>query len=95
MLSPMTATWRRRGSSSRRRRTSRRRLLDQQRHEGERRHAHVDAVEIREHQQVLDTIDNKLIPQEQNAELRSALQDAREKVASHLNMARDIRSFLP
>jgi putative membrane protein len=55
--------------------------------------AYIDA-QVREHQQVLDTIDNDLLPQAQSADIKAALQQARDHVADHLKMAQDIQSSL-
>jgi len=46
----------------------------------------VDA-QVDEHQKVLELLNNKLIPQAQNQELKSMLEKVRTKVAGHLKMA--------
>jgi putative membrane protein len=46
------------------------------------------------HQQVLDTIDNDLLPQVQNAALKEQLTKERPVVASHLEMAKQLVSDL-
>jgi putative membrane protein len=48
-------------------------------------------AQVTEHAQVLDLLDNKLIPQAQNPDLRKALQDIRAKVENHLKMAETIQ----
>lgn len=49
-------------------------------------------AQITEHTKVLDLLDNKLIPNAQNAELRKTLQEIRTKVENHLSMAEKIQS---
>jgi putative membrane protein len=49
-------------------------------------------AQVMEHTKVLDLLDNKLIPNAQNAELRKTLQEIRAKVESHLTMAEKIQS---
>jgi putative membrane protein len=51
--------------------------------------------EVAYHQQVLDAIDNTLIPNAQNAELKALLEQTRPAIAAHLDMARSIQSKLP
>jgi putative membrane protein len=51
-------------------------------------------AQVKEHQQVLDSLDNKLIPNAKNAELKAFLQTIRTKVAHHLKMAQDIQGSL-
>jgi len=51
-------------------------------------------IQVREHQQVLDSLDNKLIPNAKNADLKSYLQKVRDKVADHLKQAKDIQASL-
>lgn len=51
-------------------------------------------AQVTEHQQLLDALDTKLISGAQNADLKTFLQKVREKVAGHLQMAKDIRSQL-
>ncbi|MDB4951608.1 MAG: hypothetical protein JWM27_4257 [Gemmatimonadetes bacterium] len=50
--------------------------------------------EVAYHQQVLDAIDQTLIPGAQNADLKKLLQDTRPAIAHHLEMARGIQSAL-
>ena len=51
-------------------------------------------AQVKQHQQVLDSLDNKLIPGAKNAELKAHLQTIRTKVAHHLKMAQDIQGSL-
>jgi putative membrane protein len=51
-------------------------------------------AQVDEHQKVLATLDDKLIPQAQNADLKSLLEKVRAKVASHLKMAQDVQASL-
>ncbi len=51
-------------------------------------------IQIKEHRDLLDTLDNKLIPQAKNGELKSSLQNARSKVESHLRAAEDVQRGL-
>lgn len=46
------------------------------------------------HQQVLNTLDQNLIPSVQNTDLKSFLQSTRDQIASHLKEAQDIQSGL-
>ena len=50
--------------------------------------------EVTMHQEVLDTLDNVLIPAAQNADLKTALQGARAKVAEHLEHAKTLQGKL-
>ena len=50
--------------------------------------------EVAYHQQVLDAIDKTLIPNAQNAELKSLLTQTRPAIAAHLKMAQDIQKSL-
>ncbi len=50
--------------------------------------------EVTYHQQVLDAIDNTLIPSAQNAELKALLEQTRPAIAAHLEMARQIQTSL-
>ncbi|HEX2093585.1 MAG TPA: DUF4142 domain-containing protein, partial [Longimicrobiaceae bacterium] len=50
--------------------------------------------EVAYHQQVLDAIDQTLIPGAQKAELKALLQQTRPAVAAHLQHAREIQSSL-
>jgi putative membrane protein len=52
--------------------------------------AYVD-TQVKEHQAVLDTIDQKLIPAANNADLRSYLGDVRPKIAKHLEHALELQ----
>ena len=54
---------------------------------------YIDA-QVKEHQSVLDALDNKLIPAAKNPDLKSFLQKQRDKVADHLKMAKDIQGSL-
>lgn len=56
-------------------------------------HAYIDA-QVKQHQQVLDTIDQKLLPQVKNADLKAMLDQIRPKIEHHLKMAQDIQSSL-
>jgi putative membrane protein len=55
--------------------------------------AYIDA-QVKEHTKVLDLLDNKLVPQAQNADLLKTLKEIRTKVASHLQEAQDIQASL-
>jgi putative membrane protein len=50
--------------------------------------------EVQYHQQVLDALDNTLIPGAQNAELKALLQQVRPNVAAHLERAKSIQGSL-
>lgn len=50
--------------------------------------------EVAYHQQVLDAIDNTLIPNAQNPELRSLLEQTRPVIEAHLNQARQLEGTL-
>ncbi|HEX8692653.1 MAG TPA: DUF4142 domain-containing protein [Longimicrobium sp.] len=50
--------------------------------------------EVQYHQQVLDAIDQTLIPSAQNAELKSLLQTVRPAVQAHLDRAKQIQGSL-
>jgi putative membrane protein len=50
--------------------------------------------EVEYHQTVLQAIDGTLIPNAQNAELKSLLQQVRPAVANHLQMAKDLQASL-
>jgi putative membrane protein len=52
------------------------------------------ANEVAFHQQVLDAIDSTLLPNAQNAELRSLIEQVRPAIAGHLEMARQIEASL-
>lgn len=51
-------------------------------------------AQIKEHQQVLDAIDQQLLPNAKNDELKAYLKEIRPTVASHLKDARDLESKL-
>jgi putative membrane protein len=55
--------------------------------------AYVDH-EVEYHQTVLDAIDQTLIPNAQNAELKALLQQTRPAVAAHLEMAKSLQTRL-
>ena len=48
-------------------------------------------LQVKEHKEVLDAIDNKLIPSAKNAQLKQALTDFRPKVQEHLQKAEDLQ----
>ena len=50
--------------------------------------------EVAYHQQVLDAIDKTLIPNAQNAELKTLLTQTRPAIEAHLKMAKDIQASL-
>jgi putative membrane protein len=50
--------------------------------------------EVEYHQAVLDALDNTLIPNAQNAELKSLLQTSRPAFVAHLEHAREVQSSL-
>ena len=52
------------------------------------------AHEITMHQNVLNTLDQTLIPNAQNAELKALLQKVRPLIESHLQMAQQIQTSL-
>jgi putative membrane protein len=51
-------------------------------------------AQVNNHQMVLDLLDNVLIPNAQNGELKKQLQDMKPIVEKHLTEARDIRQSL-
>lgn len=55
--------------------------------------AYMDS-QVKMHQQVLDLIDNKMIPAAKDADLKAELQAIRPKIAEHLKMASDIQAAL-
>ena len=55
--------------------------------------AYIDS-EVKIHQMVLDQLDQTLIPQSQNAEVKSLLQSARPTISAHLDRAKSIQSKL-
>jgi putative membrane protein len=55
--------------------------------------AYID-LQVKEHRDVLDSIDNKLIPNAKNAQLKSALEAFRPKVQEHLQKAQEIQQKL-
>jgi putative membrane protein len=52
-------------------------------------------AQLKDHQDVLDLMDSKLIPQARNPELKTALQATRAKVVEHIQMAKDLVASLP
>jgi putative membrane protein len=50
--------------------------------------------EVEYHQTVLDALDQTLIPNAQNAELKALLQQTRPAVAAHLDMAKNLQTQL-
>jgi putative membrane protein len=50
--------------------------------------------QVKEHQQVLDTIDRQLLPHAKNGELQAYLKEIRPTVESHLKDARDLEAKL-
>ncbi len=48
-------------------------------------------TQVKEHQEVLDTLDQKLIPSATNADLKTYLADVRDAVAMHLQHAEDLQ----
>ena len=48
-------------------------------------------TQVKEHQEVLDTLDQKLIPSATNADLKTYLADVRAAVAMHLQHAEDLQ----
>jgi putative membrane protein len=55
--------------------------------------AYIDA-QVKAHQEVLDTFDNKLIPNAQDAQLKATLLQVRPMVAEHLKEAQEIQKSL-
>ena len=55
--------------------------------------AYID-LQVKEHREVLDAIDTKLIPNAKNAQLKSALEAFRPKVQEHLQKAQEIQQKL-
>jgi putative membrane protein len=55
--------------------------------------AYID-LQVKEHRDVLDSIDNKLIPNAKNAQLKQALEAFRPKVQEHLQKAQEIQQKL-
>ncbi len=55
--------------------------------------AYVD-TQVKEHQAVLDMIDEKLSPNAKNADLKAYLTDVRAAVAMHLQHAKDLQSAM-
>lgn len=51
--------------------------------------------EVQYHQQVLDALDQQLLPNTQNAELKALLEQTRPAFVAHLDMAKQIQSSLP
>jgi putative membrane protein len=52
-------------------------------------------AQLKDHQDVLQLFDSKLLVEVQNPELRAALQATREKVVAHIKMAEDALAALP
>lgn len=48
-------------------------------------------TQVRAHQDVLDTIDNKLLPNAKSADVKSYVSEVRQHVAMHLSKAKDIQ----
>ena len=55
--------------------------------------AYID-LQVKEHKEVLDSIDNKLVPNAKNAQLKAALEAFRPKVQEHLQKAQEIQQKL-
>ena len=55
--------------------------------------AYID-LQVKEHKDVLDTIDSKLLPAARNDELKKQLTEVRAKVADHLQRAQNIQQSL-
>jgi len=55
--------------------------------------AYID-LQVKEHKDVLDAIDTKLIPSAKNAQLKQAITDFRPKVQEHLQKAQDLQQKL-
>ncbi|HEY8042388.1 MAG TPA: DUF4142 domain-containing protein [Polyangiaceae bacterium] len=51
-------------------------------------------TQVKEHQAVLDTLDQKLIPAARNPEVKAYLAEVRSKVAMHLQHAQELQSAL-
>jgi putative membrane protein len=51
--------------------------------------------EVQYHQQVLDALDQQLLPNTQNAELKALLEQSRPAFVAHLDMAKQIQASLP
>jgi putative membrane protein len=51
--------------------------------------------EVQFHQQVIDAVDQQLIPNAQNAELKTLLEQVRPALEGHLEMAKQIQGQLP
>lgn len=51
--------------------------------------------EVAYHQQVIDALDQQLIPGAQNAELKALLEQSRPAFVAHLDMAKQIQASLP
>jgi putative membrane protein len=52
-------------------------------------------AQLKDHQDVLDLLDSKLIPQAKNPQLKTALESTRAKVVDHIQMAKDAIAALP
>jgi putative membrane protein len=55
--------------------------------------AYIDA-QVKDHEKVLDTINNKLLPNAQDPKLKTLLTATRQKVSQHLDKAKAIQSSL-
>lgn len=55
--------------------------------------AYIDA-QVNAHTQVLDSIDKKLLPSVQNADLKAELERSRPKIEAHLGQAKEIQAML-
>jgi len=55
--------------------------------------AYVDA-QVKEHTELLQALDNELIPNAQSSDLKAHLRELRTKVDAHLRMAKDVRASL-
>jgi putative membrane protein len=53
------------------------------------------AAQLQGHQDVLDLLDNKIIPQAQNPKLKADLESFRTEVVRHIQMAKDAQASLP
>lgn len=53
------------------------------------------STQLEDHQNVLDLLDNKLIAQAQNPQLKAALDDTRKKVVQHILIAKDALAGIP
>ena len=51
-------------------------------------------TQVKEHQTVLDLLDQKLIPAAKSADVKAYLADVRPKIALHLQHARDLQKAM-